>query len=102
MRSRRSLCKWCTCRNPTKQLFCIQKYPGRSKVGQRRMRNGLFRVNVGVASAGYRTFPVPVSLSLSLQGIASDKKPGWRMGIETLNPSNFNESQFSLGDPVRS
>ena len=44
----------------------------------------------------------PRLLHVDLQGIASDKKPGWRMGIETLNPSNFNESQLSLGDPVRS
>ena len=38
----------------------------------------------------------------TVQGIVWDKKWGWRMGIETLNPSNFNESQLSVGDPVRS
>ena len=37
----------------------------------------------------------------TVQGIVWDKKWGWRMGIETLNPSNSNESQVSLRDPVR-
>ena len=36
-----------------------------------------------------------------LQGIVWDEKWGWRMGIETLSPSNPNESQLSLRDPVR-
>ena len=49
-----------------------------------------------------KTRRITGGVRLELQGIASDKKPGWRMGIETLNPSNFNESQLSLGDPVRS
>ena len=39
--------------------------------------------------------------SYSVQGIVWDKKWGWRMGIETLNPSNSNESHVSLRDPVR-